>query len=331
MDTLLKEKVDLMIENFYKLKKNFKWEHTLIKHFSASVHATKKRSVDVFALEDIKKYIKTNTSWTSYFRGINQFTLCTLLYLEEDYKDFFQNTIDLYEKMKNMGFKRSTYLPLAAYTIVKEVPKDKWSDALNRMQDFYESMKRNHFWLTSTDDYVFAAVLATTDLDVSQASEQIENCYTTLNKMGFYKGNDLQTLSHILAIGEESTEEKCNRATKIYHELTNKKIKPRYSGLATLGVLSLITPDVDKLVKEIKEVYDYLYDKSGYGSWSIDKSMRVMLASTLVADFYVEGLKKGVLEVTLSNSINAIIIAQQQAAVAATIAASSAAASSSSS
>lgn len=289
----------------------------------------KKRSVDVFALEDIKKYIKTNTSWTSYFRGINQFTLCTLLYLEEDYKDFFQNTIDLYEKMKNMGFKRSTYLPLAAYTIVKEVPKDKWSDALNRMQDFYESMKRNHFWLTSTDDYVFAAVLATTDLDVSQASEQIENCYTTLNKMGFYKGNDLQTLSHILAIGEESTEEKCNRATKIYHELTNKKMKPRYSGLATLGVLSLITPDVDKLVKEIKEVYDYLYDKSGYGSWSIDKSMRVMLASTLVADFYVEGLKKGVLEVTLSNSINAIIIAQQQAAVAATIAASSAAASSS--
>jgi len=329
MDTLLKEKVDLMIENYYKLKNNFKWEHTLIKHFSASVHATKKRSVDVFALEDIKKYIKNNTSWTSYFRGINQFTLCTLLYLEEDYKDFFQNTIELYEKMKNMGFKRSTYLPLAAYTIVKEVPKDKWSDALNRMQDFYESMKRNHFWLTSTDDYVFAAVLATTDLDVSQASEQIENCYTTLNKMGFYKGNDLQTLSHILAIGEEITEEKCNRATKIYHELTNKKIKPRYSGLATLGVLSLITPDVDKLVKEIKEIYDYLYDKSGYGPWSIDKSMRVMLASTLVADFYVEGLKKGVLEVTLSNSINAIIIAQQQAAVAATIAASSAAASSS--
>lgn len=43
MDTLLKEKVDLMIENYYKLKNNFKWEHTLIKHFSASVHATKKK------------------------------------------------------------------------------------------------------------------------------------------------------------------------------------------------------------------------------------------------------------------------------------------------
>ena len=59
--------------------------------------------------------------------------------------------------------------------------------------------------------------------------------------------------------------------------------------------------------------------------------MRTILASTIISDFYVDEIKRGVLQVALGNSINAIIIAQQQAAVAAACTASIAAASSGSS
>lgn len=79
------------------------------------------------------------------------------------------------------------------------------------------------------------------------------------------------------------------------------------------------------------EVYDYIYTKEGYGFWNLDKSMRTILASTIVSDFYVDEVKRGVLQVALGNSISAIIIAQQQAAVATACAASAAAASSSAS
>ncbi len=56
-----------------------------------------------------------------------------------------------------------------------------------------------------------------------------------------------------------------------------------------------------------------------------------MLAISLVADSYIERIQKGLIDITLANSINAIVIAQQQAAIAAACAASAAAASSASS
>ena len=327
MDIVLREKADLMAENYKKLKEGFRWDMNLLRHFGAMVHAIKGQRVSIDSLEKIKKHIKDETSWVSNFRGTNIFILTNFLYFEDDYKTTFRNMEKVYDKLKNEGFKNSTYLPLAAYTIAKEVPDDQWDYRIKRMRHFYDNMKKNHFWLTSADDYVFAAVLATTDLEVEGTSEKIEGCYRLLNEKGFYKGNDLQTLSHILALGEEEIKVKCSKTMELYEGLKEKKMKLQYSGLASLGVLTLISSDVDKTINEIKEVYDYIYEKDGYGFWSLDKNMRVILAANLVADYYVEGIKNGVLQVTLANSINAIIIAQQQAAVAAACAASTAAAS----
>lgn len=331
MEIILKQKIDLMIENFNNLKEGFKWEGNLVKHFAAMVYATKDRRVSIERLQEVKKFIKDETGWTSQFRGTNEFILASLLSLEENYELFFKDTAELYDRMIEKGLKKRTQLPLAAYTIVKEVPKEQWDMKIDRMNDFYGKMKENHFWLTSADDYVFAAVLASTDLNVADTSQNMEYCYNYLNKEGFYKGNDLQTLSHILAIGEEGVEEKCSKAVSIYGKLKENDCKLQYNGLATLGLLALVTSDVEKITEEIKEVYDYIYTKKGYGLWSLDKSMRTMLASSMVSDFHVDEIKRGVLQVALGNSITAIIIAQQQAVVAAACVASAAASSSSNS
>lgn len=331
MNNELKQKTDLMIGNFHELKENFKWDTQLLKHFGAMVHATKGKRADADRLQEIKKYIKDETSWTSYFRSTNQFIIANLLSFEEDYKSFFRDMLAIYERLKSAGFKNSQYLPLASFTLVKDAGREQWDLRIQRMRGFYDKMKENHFWLTSSDDYVFAAVLAVTDLDIEQTSQRIENCYNLLNKERFYKGNDLQTLSHILAIGEEEDSYKCSKAVRLYNKLSDEKCKLQYNGLATLGVLTLVAQDIDEIVRDIKQIHDYIYEQDGYGYWSIAKSMRIILASTLVSDYYVDEAKKGVLQVALGNSINAIIIAQQQAAVAAACAASAAAASSTSS
>lgn len=327
MDVELKEKINLMVENYHELKSGFKWETPLIRHFGAMVHATKGARVNIDKLKEIKTYIKEETSWTSYFRGTNQFVFASLLCFEENYREFFKNMQKVYEMMKKQGFSRSEYSPLAAYTIVKEPGRDEWDYRIRRMDEFYRKMKSNHFWLTCADDYVYAAVLAVTDLDVGETGENIEKCYRELNNLGFHKGNDLQTLSHILALGEQNTIEKCNKASALYKKLKQKDCKLQYSGLATLGLLALISDDVDKISSEIEEAYNYIYSQDGYGFWGLDKSMRTIISATLVSDFYVDDIKKGVMQVALGNSINAIIIAQQQAAVASAVAASVAASS----
>lgn len=315
MNVELKEKTDLMIENFHELKNGFNGEMNLVKHFAAIIHASKGSKVDKDVIKKIKKYIKEKTSFISYFRGSNTSILAALLYFEDDYEEFFEHMLKVYNKLVHIGFKNSTYLTLASYTLVKEVPAGEWDYRIKRMSEFYEKMMDKHKWLTSTDDYVFAAILAITDLNIEETVEKIEVYYNYLSKQGINKGNDLQTLSHVLALGKENVEDKCNKVMKIYRGLLDKKCSLNYSGLASLGVLAIIVDNVDEMVNKIKGVYEYLYNKDGYGFWSLDKSMRTILASTIVSDFYIEKIKSGVLELTLGNSINTIIIAQQQAVV----------------
>lgn len=331
MNIELKAKVDLMVENYQELKNNFNWYSNLIKHFCAMIYAARGKKVNIDNIEKVKQHIKEETGWTSDYRGTNELIIAVLLCFQEDYKGFFKNMLEVHEKMTEEGFKKSAYLPLATYTITKSVPREQWNEKIARMNEFYSNMKKNHFWLTSADDYVFSAVLATTDLDVKETMEKIEECYKALHKEGFCKGNDLQTLSHIMALGEESVEEKCRKANRLYNKLIDEKCKLTYSGLATLGVLTLVTSDEDQIVSDIKEVDDFIHEKDGYGMWSLEKSMRTIIAANLVSDFHVDEMKKGVLQLALGNSINAIIIAQQQAVMAAVCAGSAAAASSSSS
>lgn len=45
MNSSVKQKTDLMVQNFHQLKIGFKWDTNLVKHFAAMVYATKDRSL----------------------------------------------------------------------------------------------------------------------------------------------------------------------------------------------------------------------------------------------------------------------------------------------
>ncbi len=80
MELLLKQKVDLMVENYAELKKAFKWEYNIVKHFAAMNSAVKHKKINVQEIEEIKDYIKKQVGLFSQFRGINLFissSLCT--------------------------------------------------------------------------------------------------------------------------------------------------------------------------------------------------------------------------------------------------------------
>lgn len=330
MDSTLIRKVDLLSENYDILKTKFKWDPPLVKYFGSMVYAMKGQNIDAEKIDEIKKYIKEHTSWTSYFRTTNSFMLSCLLSFEQNYEQFFNDTLSAFEKMKEDGIKNSLYTPWAAYTIAKEVQRGDYDFKIKRMKEFYSGMKKKHFFITSSDDYVFSAILAITDLDINITLEKIEETYNFLNKLGFIKGNDLQTLSHVLVLGEEDTNTKCERAAEIYKKLKEKKCSLKYSALSSLGVLTLICDNTDKIVNDVKEVYDYMYTKKGFGFWNISSHVRAILSSNIVSSYYIDGINRGILPVTLANSINSIIIAQNQAAIVAACSAGAAAASSNS-
>ena len=280
--------------------------------------------INISGIKEIREYIKDNTGLMSAFRGNNLLVMSILLAIEEDYKEFFSRMQVVYENFKKRGFLNRAYTPLASYIFLKEIGDRDEELMYLRMKEFYKKMKENHFFLTSADDYAHAAIFAMTDFEVEYASLKSEECYTYLNNKKFYKGNNLQSLANTLALSKEDTKIKCDRAIDLYEGLKRNKCKLEYNALSTLGLLTQVTDDVDKIVAQISEVYEFLAETKGFGTWNIHKTMRAMLASALVADSYIDSIKNAIISLTLGNSINAIMIAQQQACMTAIISASAA-------
>lgn len=323
------KKCELFSDNYHQLRKSFKWEYASMQCLGAYIYAKDGLTVNVEAIKNSKEIIKNNTGIFSSFKNTAFFALAVMLSQEENPMEVFKNTLSVYEDMKKAGFHSSVYLSLAALAIAQQSREDA-GDTIRRAKEFYNRMKENHWFLTSADDYGYAAILGAADLPIDSSVMEMEKCYDLL-KPDFGAGNALQSLTHVLTIGEESAESKCFRAKQIYDNLIKKGCKlSKYQELASLGILVLISEDVEKITDEIKEVYDLLMEKKGFGKWSMTKHERTMYAASLVAAEYVKAIKKENISLTLANSITNIVTAQQTAMIIAASSAAGAAAASSS-
>ncbi len=324
----LKAKCDLFAENYRILRKNFKWDYSMMHRLGALLYTDAGLTVNVEAIRNAKEIIKKNTGLLSSFKEVTFFALAVMLSLNPEPEDMFKRSLKTYGDLKEAGFYASPFLTLAAFSIAKQSDTQYTRPIVYRAKEFYDAMKKKHRFLTSPHDYGYAAMLALTGLSVDQAVREMETCYEYL-KDDFYSHNALQTLTHVLALGEEAADLKCSRAKKLYHQLNVKGCKlSKYKELASLGILVLISGDVDKITDEIRDVYQALIGKTGMGRWSIKKHERTMFAVALVASEYIHGLQENTVALTLANSLTSIVIAQQTAVIIAVSSSGAAAASS---
>lgn len=177
--------------------------------------------------------------------------------------------------------------------------------------------------------YIFAAMLALSDLEAEPSAARMKELYEAL-KPHFYTGNGLQALTQVLVLGGQASEA-VSDVLMLRDAFRSRGIRlDKQYTLSSLGVLSLLHQDSQQVVEDVENTSEWLRTKKGFGSWSMNKQERLLLAAAMVATNYVAEAKNGLLTTALSTSMTNIIIAQQ-AAVTAAAAASAAAASSSSS
>ena len=313
MKDSLRNKCDLFTDNYKEMNKKFKWNYTTNTKLGALLYAMEDKTPDIIAINNCKDMIKENTGIFSQFKDITFFMTSVMLSLHEEPETILAGAIGIYDDMKKEGFHSSSYLVLAALSIALQKEPFEYQRIILSAKNYYDAMKEEHRFITSSDDYGFAAMLAMTDKPVNQAVIEIENCYEIL-KEDFSYSNAVQSLSHVLIFSEEDAKVKCSRVVELYQALKNKKCKFG-SGmeLSFLGVISLLNEDIEKLAGEIAEAHEYLKDKKGFGYWSISAKERIMYAAALVCDDYLTDVKKNTLELTLANNIAGILLAQQMA------------------
>lgn len=322
------------IEAYQVLARDFVWDHHLVKQFGALTFVQKvpQGLPDVAKIHEVKKYIKDKTGIFSSFRGMNALMTSLLVYLSEKQEAYFDESLEVFRALKEAGFAAGSYLPLAAMTIAQSCSESDPSQhqKIARMQQFYKGFKSHHFWLTSQDDYVYAALLACTPNSVEPMIDQIETMYRDLSEGGIYKGNGLQSLTHVLALGEQPLNIKVSKALSIYATLNQSGYRLNQYHLAFIGVLCLITDQPQPLLEESIALEGWLKKQKGFGGLSVDKKTRFVIAASICIQEYVEASDFNKTAV-LANSLQAIMIAEQIAITAAIIAASAASSSAASS
>lgn len=322
----LENKCNLFANNYIELNKRYRWNNTINTRLGALLYTMENRVADAEAIDRCRKVIKENTGVFSQFKDTTNFMSSVMLALQPEPEVMFKSILNVYDAMKKEGFHSSPYLVLAAISIALQSDPYDYRKVIISAKTYYDAMKEEHKFITSSDDYGFAALLAMTDKPVDQVVKEMENCYRIL-KGEFFGANAVQALSHVLTFSEEDAYTKCQRVSHLNKALKDKKCKIG-SGieLSFLGVTALLGQDAQLLAEEVAEVRDYLKGKKGFGGWTVSSTERVMFAVAVVCDDYLSDQKHSAMEMTLASSTVSIILAQQMAVMAASSGAAAAAA-----
>lgn len=319
---------DSFISNRDAVREAFKWDSAYIHPVCANLFCAHGKAADTEELKRCKKIIESQTGIFSNFRGNIRPALAAMLALSGRPEEKMSQALENYSLLKQ-EFRGSEYLALVAFLLTDLADRSQIEEKASRGKLIYKRMQKEHPFLTSSEDSVFAVLMAFSGKTDDDLIYDMEACYTVL-KERFSIGNEVQTVSHILSLTDGSPDEKAGRVIELYNALRDAGVKyGRYYELSTLAALSVTGAGIPELVRDIQEANDFLKGQKGYGGvFGLDAKTRAMHAALLVSDLYTNRDQTNTAAMT---STLVQIIAQEMAmcAITASVAASSVAASSS--
>ncbi len=198
---------------------------------------------------------------------------------------------------------------------------------VQRVRDVHDEMKQHHRFLTGSDDYPAAALLACTDASPGEIGRRVEVFYEGLRDLGFKRGNALQTVSHILFFAPAADDLCMRRFRALWGAFDEAGLWMNVGDYDEVAVLSFLSQPAGTVVATVLEHRERLARHPPKPGKELGFSLACGTAFLQLVKFDegIEGLHqaRNVLQV------QAILQAQQVAAIAAMAAASAAAASSS--
>ncbi|MCL2362672.1 MAG: DUF4003 domain-containing protein [Defluviitaleaceae bacterium] len=330
MNQKVESMLHLFTQNHQNIRNEFIWQEPMAKRLAALAYAMEGQPLNAEAIKEHHQMIKSEVGAFSSFRGMLSVYVAAALSLNPEPGQLLENTLYVYELLREQGFWRNDYLVISAFEIAENAKKIDYEHTAARAMAFYDEMKANHRFQISSDDYIFAAMLALTDMDVHQGANKVKAIYIRLREefSRFTSKNSLLTLAQMLALGG-STEYCAENVAKLNRALRIRKIKlDKTYTLPSLGVLSLLNQDPCDLANELNAVTDYLRAQKGFGALSVSVQELQLYAVSLMTHAHIGDEQAGVTKAGVTTSVTNLLIAQQVALIASMAAMSAAAAAS---
>ena len=303
---------ELFIANRDIARQAFKWDIDTVHPLCANIFCSRGMKAELDRLLQCKEIINSQTGVLSNFRGNLRPALAAMLAVEERPEEKMSQALENYRILKQ-DFWGSEYLALVAFLLTDIADTYQVEEKAGRGKTIYQRMKKEHPFLTSSEDSVFAVMMAFSDKTDDELIQDMEACYQGL-KPKFSIGNSVQTASHVLAMADSAPAEKVDRVIRLYESLRNANVKyGRDYELATLAALAAMDVDLPTVTAEIQEADEFLSKQKGYGFFGPGKGVRAMHAAMIVSDQYA---RRDQVDTAAMAGTLAMIIAQQMAMVA---------------
>lgn len=280
MEKLLKDRINLTIENYRNAKMNLRNDGDLINHFASLVFTHYEKEIPFEKVKGIRKYIKASSSRVSSFRGDILYILSLLIALEEgNEKELISDIYEVEEILKAEGFNECDYLVLTSFVLAKYGKnKDKHKIAC-KMKAVFILLREKYYNITGEDDYLVCALWALNNIDINTIDEFIETIYSNMTNLNIKSKNGIQSLTNAIMLNGSSGH--MYKTIEFILQLEKKDIKLAQQFLPLLGVLS--NRDIRKTVNLIEGVIDMLCDEESEYEYYMDKGFRTIIAITIIS------------------------------------------------
>ena len=196
--------IESYLQTFERLRARKRWSvDSVTFRFVALSLGAAATTISYDRLEEVATELRKRARWTSPLKSeVRYVAAAMILRRGQDpaaIHDRVFETRDAFKKHKVPS--RGTGATLAALLLAlhheaRPVPQQQ----LERLARIYRRWRSEHRLLTSSSDLPAAALHAARDVPVDAIAEDVERAYTRLDDAGFRRGNQLQLVSHLLAV-----------------------------------------------------------------------------------------------------------------------------------
>lgn len=313
MTNMTMDRRELLIRNRDTIKNVFKWDTGLMHLCCANIYTMRGQLVDESSLRQTKQLLTERVGAFNNFRSTARNVLIAMLDLSGDAPALLERALQLYDMLKREFF-TSSYLPMVAMLLAEHASPARYDELVARTRTIYKRMQREHPMLTSSEDCALCALLAMSDQTDDELIDRMEQCYTMLKDRFTFYGNQLQSLSHVMALSSGDIGDKCDRMLALIDAL--KAAGHKWSKSYELPVLGILVEDprpIEELASAIADHDAWLQTQKGFGFFSsVSRMQRLMYAALLTQE------QGAAADTAAINSTISMIIAEQVSLIAVT-------------
>jgi hypothetical protein len=308
MESTLKEKLELLVENYSKINRAFFFSRKASKGAAALFYTMKNMPVNIEAISGCRRLIRQKAPFFSQYKRYLCLGASALLSFSPDPAQHFTDALTVYNYMKAGRFRMEFGdAAVAALEIAAYRPKN-LPEILARTQTFYNGEKRRSPGSRGGASYCFSALVALSKVDAGIGVQIVDELYEPLEK-GFSWCLFAHNLAQILALSGEgpSAAIRVLALGRFFRERDNTL--QEYSFFNSLCVLALAPMDPALLWEDFSDAQSFLLSQRKSGLSTASHSLLILLISVIVA-CHCQEKDSGLVDPLLSTVAIAIVLSE---------------------